>query len=30
MIFSSALNAEIDSICTSSMIYTRILTCEGV
>ena len=30
MIFSSALNAAVESICTSSMIYTRILTVPGV
>ena len=30
IIFSSALNAAVESICTSSMIYTRILTVPGV
>ena len=30
MIFSSALNALVESMCTSSIIYTRVLTSEGV
>ena len=30
MIFSSALNAAMDSMCTSSMMYTRFLTSLGV
>ena len=29
-IFSSALNAAMDSMCTSSMIYTRFFSTEGV
>ena len=28
-IFSSALNAAMESMCTSSMMYTRFFTCAG-
>ena len=29
-VLSSALNAEVDSMCTSSMIYTRLRRTDGV